>query len=347
FSRLGPYNPALVDDAAWSHTTRQPRLLVEYWAHAACLLPVDDWPLLRWRMRRWQQRYRADPNSVANTAPQLAEQVLQTVRELGPIGAGALEDALGIESSTGKGGWWNRSQVKWVCEWLFAIGELSTATRVGFERRYDLTERVVPAAVLARPEADEADAVRELTARAARAYGIATEPDLRDYYRLRPRESRRAVDELVAEGVLEPVLVPGWRDAAYRHRVARTPRSITGRAMLSPFDPVVWNRDRAERLFDFHYRIEIYVPQAQRQYGYYVFPFLLDGRLVGRVDLKADRQRGVLLVPGAFAEPDTDPSRITAELAAELRVMAEWLGLTAVEVGERGNLASRLTRVLG
>src|SRR5699024_6403642 len=198
-----------------------------------------------------------------------------------------------IESTGNKGGWWERSQVKWVCEWLFATGELSTATRVGFERRYDLTERVVPAAVLARPEPEEAQAIRELTAHAARAYGIATEPDLRDYYRLRPRESRQAVDELVAEGTLEPVRVSGWREQAYRHTEVRTPRSITGRALLSPFDPVVWNRDRAERLFDFHYRIEIYVPQARRQYGYYVFPFLLDDRLVGRVDLQSDRQRGV------------------------------------------------------
>src|SRR5699024_676119 len=232
-------------------------MFVEYWAHAACLLPVADWPLFRWRMRRWQQRYRADGNSVANTSPQLAEKVLQAVRELGPIGAGPLQEALGIEESGSKGGWWNRSRVKWVCEWLFAVGELTTATRVGFERRYDLVERVLPTEILAQPEADEAAAVRVLTAQAARAYGIATEPDLRDYYRLPPDSSRQAVAELVQDGTLQPVAVSGWRETAYLHRDARTPRSITGRALLSPFDPVVWNRDRAQRLFGFHYRIEI------------------------------------------------------------------------------------------
>lgn len=346
FSRIGPYDHALVDNAAWSHTSRQPRLLVEYWAHEACLLPVADWPLLRWRMRASERRYRAEESSVANTSPQLAEKVLQAVQELGPIGAGPLRDALGIESTRAKGGWWNRSEVKHVCEWLFAIGELTTATRVGFERRYDLPERVLPADVLARPTPEDSDAVRQLTEQAARAYGIATESDLRDYYRLRPQASRQAVAELVEAEVLEPVEVRGWRDTAYRHVTARTPRSITARALLCPFDPVVWNRNRAERLFDFRYRIEIYVPQAQRRYGYYVFPFLLDGRLVARVDLKADRNRGVLRVQGAFAEPGTDAAWVAAELAAELRTMAEWLGLDEVVMGERGDLAGQLGREL-
>ena len=347
FARLGPYDPALVDDAAWAHSARKPRLLVEYWAHAASLLPVEDWPLLRGRMRAFDRRYRADPASVANTAPQLAEKVLRAVQELGPIGAGPLERALGVESTRGRGGWWNRSEVKRACEWLFATGELTTATRSGFERRYDLPERVLPAGVLAAAEPDESEAARELVVRAATAYGIATEGDLRDYYRLEPAACKRAVSELVAAGVLEQVRVGGWRDTAYRHADARVPRSVPGRALLCPFDPIVWNRDRAERLFDFRYRIEIYVPEPQRRYGYYVFPFLLDGHLVGRVDLKADRARGVLRVPGAFAEPGVDHSRVAAELAAELRVMAGWLGLSDVVPGNRGELIAPLRCALG
>lgn len=346
FARLGSYDPALVDAAAWDDCARKPRLLVEYWAHAASLLPVEDWPLLRWRMREFDRRYRADSTSIANTAPELAEKILGAVHELGPIGAGPLEEALGVDSTRVRGGWWNRSEVKRACEWLFATGELTTATRRGFERRYDLPERVLPARVLARPEPDEAEAARELVTRAASAYGIATEGDLRDYYRLRPAAGKRAIAELVDAGVLEQVRVGGWRDTAYRHADARAPRVVTGRALLCPFDPVVWNRGRAERLFGFRYRIEIYVPESQREYGYYVFPFLLDGHLVGRVDLKADRARGVLRVPGAFAEPGVDQSRVVAELAGELRLMANWLGLTDVVPGNRGDLAAPLRHAL-
>lgn len=346
FARLGPYDPALVDDAAWAHSARKPRLLVEYWAHAASLLPVADWPLLRWRMREFDRRYRADPASIANTAPELAEKILRAVQELGPIGAGPLEEALGVESTRARGGWWNRSDVKRACEWLFAVGELTTATRRGFERRYDLPERVLPAEVLASPEPTETEAARELVMRAATAYGIATESDLRDYYRLRPVACKRAIAELISTGVLEEVEVAGWRDTAYRHAEARAPRAVSGTALLCPFDPVVWNRDRAERLFGFRYRIEIYVPESRREYGYYVFPFLLDGRLVGRVDLKSDRTRGILRVPGAFAEPGVDRSHVATELAAELRLMASWLGLTDVIPGNRGDLAAPLRRSL-
>jgi uncharacterized protein YcaQ len=182
--------------------------------------------------------------------------------------------------------------------------------------------------------------------RAATAHGIGTEPDLRDYYRLKPERSKAALADLVADGVVEPVDVRGWSHPAYRHVEARVPRTVTGRALLAPFDPLVWRRERTERIFDFHYRIEIYVPEPKRVYGYYVFPFLLDGELVGRVDLKTDRAAGVLRAKGVYAEPGVDTARVAVELAAELRVMATWLGLDNVAVEERGELAKPVRRAL-
>lgn len=344
FARLGPYSRDLVDEAAWAHSARKPRMLVEYWAHAASLVPIEDWPLLRHRMRRYREVYGGRPDAIAMTAPDLVERVLHAVKDLGPISAGALEKALDVDSATAKpkGGWWNRSDVKHACEWLFLIGELTTGSRSGFERLYDLPERVLPGDALAAPEIGAEDAARRLIARSARALGVATERDLRDYYRLRPDRSRHAVAALVAEGVLEPVTVRGWREQAYLHTEAKAPRTITGRALLCPFDPLIWERARTERIFDFHYRIEIYVPEPKRVHGYYVFPFLLDGKLVARVDLKADRAAGVLRVPGAFAEPGVDLGRVAPELAGELAAMATWLGLDDVVIGDRGDLAAPL-----
>ena len=342
FSRLGNYPMELLDEAAWSNSARRPRLLVEYWAHVACLVPVADWPLLRWRMR--QHKEHPSKYWQSSGGHHLAEEVLTAVKELGPITAGALEDQLGlkVERERGNGGWWNRSEVKHACEYLFATGELTTGTRRGFERYYDLAERVLPPEVHSAPEVSAEDASRQLTAKAAVALGVATEPDLRDYYRLKPQRSQQAVAELVEEGVLEPVTVEGWRHQAYRHVDARTPRRVDARALLCPFDPLIWERDRTERLFDFFYRIEIYVPEPKRVHGYYVFPFLLGEDLVARVDLKADRAAGVLRVPGVFAEPGVDHAQVAHELAEELRLMADWLGLDGVVVGKRGDLASRL-----
>jgi len=345
FSRLGAYPIELVDQAAWSHSARRPRLLVEYWAHEASLIPIDDWALLRYRMRRYEAM-RGRYWQVADRSPALVDDVLATVRDLGPIGAGRIETELGGNGAKVRGGWWNRSDVKIICEWLFTIGQLTTGSRRGFERQYDLPERVLPPEVYGAPPIDDDVAIRELVRRAAESLGVATEPDLRDYYRLRPPDSQRAVAELVDAGLLEPVRVPGWRHQAYRHAEARTPRRITGRALLCPFDPLIWERDRTERIFGFHYRIEIYVPQAKRVHGYYVFPFLLDGELVGRVDLKADRAAGVLRVPGAFAEPGQDHARVAAELAKELRLMADWLELDDVVIGDRGDLAPALRALL-
>jgi uncharacterized protein YcaQ len=344
FSRLGPYDRALVDDAAWAHSARKPRLLVEAWAHEASLVPVEEWPLL-WSgafRDRWWRSY----ESLVERHPGLVDDVLAVVKEQGPIGAGALEKALEAPTRPRPSGasWWERSDVKRICEFLFGTGVLTTGTRRHFERLYDLPERVLPPAVLAAPRPSADEAARTLVLGSASALGVATEPELRDYYRLAPKRSQAAVAELVDAGELEQVQVRGWDRPAYRLPGARVPRRITGRALLCPFDPLIWERARTERIFGFHYRIEIYVPEPKRQYGYYVFPFLLDGELVGRVDLKADRAAGVLRVPGAFAEPGADLPRVTAELAEELQVMAEWLGLDGVEVGERGDLAAPLRR---
>ena len=345
FSRLGPYDPGLVDDAAWSHAARRPRLLVEYWAHEASLLPVHDWPLLLSGAKRagWWRHY----EPLAAREPGLVDDVLAAVKELGPVGAGTLEAVLGAGDARPKGAtWWARSDVKRICEWLFGTGQLTTGARVHFQRLYDLPERVLPPEVLAAHPADPDESARALVLRAAGALGVATEPDLRDYYRLGPAKSQCAVAELVEEGALEPVAVRGWRHVAYRQPAARMPRRVSARALLSPFDPLIWERGRTERLFGFRYRIEIYVPEPQREYGYYVFPFLLDDALVARVDLKADRRAGVLRVPGAFAEPGVQVARVVSELAAALRELAAWQGLDAVTVGERGDLAAPLAAAL-
>lgn len=345
FSRLGDYDPALLDEAAWAPTARRPRLLVECWAHMASVVPIGDWPLFRWRMRAVEARPWRLLQQAEERSPSMFQDVLDVVRSAGPIGAGGIERELGARRDGQRGGWWEWSDVKIMCEWLFDTGRLLTGTRRGFERLYDLPERVLPPEVLAADELDEHDAVRQLVEQAAASLGVATEPDLRDYYRLKPARSRRAVAELVAAGRLEPVTVDGWRHPAYRHVDARTPRRVLGSALLCPFDPLVWERERTERIFGFRYRIEIYVPEPKRVYGYYVFPFLLDGELVARADLKADRKLGVLRVPGAFAEPGVHGARVVAELAAELRLMAQWLGLDGVLVGERGDLAAPLARV--
>ncbi len=343
FSRLGPYDRDVLDRAAWSHSARSPRLLVEYWAHEAALMAVDDWPLLRWRMReythgRWGRE-------IVKKNPRLAEDIVAAVAELGPSTAGQIEAHLGAEQRGRKGPWWDRSDTKWVTEALWSSGVLTTATRIGFARHYDLTERVLPPEVVAR-EVDDQEAVRELTLRAAGALGVGTEADIRDYFRLSPKQSKPAIAKLVADGELETVEVDGWTAPAYVPAGQKIPRRDRGTALLCPFDPLIFFRPRVERLWNFHYRIEIYTPAPKRQFGYYVWPFLLDGRLVGRVDLKADRALGELNVVGAFAEEGEQPARVAAALAPELQTMATWLGLGDVTMAKRGDLAAPLARQL-
>lgn len=337
FSRLGPYDRDVLDRAAWG--PRAARLLAEYWAHEAALMAVDDWPLLRWRMR--QYRHGRWGVHIVKANPQLAEDIVAAVGELGPSTAGQIEAHLAAEPRRKKGAWWNRSDTKWVAEALFAAGVLTTATRVGFARHYDLVERVLPASVLAR-DVDDEEAVRELTLRAATALGVGTEADIRDYFRLSAQQAKPAVADLLAAGEIERVDVDGWPAPAYLRTGRAVPRADRGTALLCPFDPLIFFRPRVERLFGFHYRIEIYTPAHKRQYGYYVWPLLVDGQLVARVDLKADRAADTLRVVGAFGEPDAPRPRVVEALAGELQSMASWLGLGGFSVATRGDLAAGL-----
>jgi uncharacterized protein YcaQ len=338
FSRLGPYDRDVLDRAAWG--PRSARLLAEYWAHEAALMAVDDWPLLRWRMR--QYRHGRWGTHIVKANLELADKIVAAVAELGPSTAGQIEAHLAAEPRGPRGSWWgSRSDTKWVAEALFASGVLTTATRVGFARHYDLVERVLPAGVLAR-EVDDDEAVRELTLRAATALGVGTEADVRDYFRLSAQQVKPAIADLVAAGEIERVNVDGWSAPAYLRAGQTVPRLDRGTALLCPFDPLIFFRPRVKRLFGFHYRIEIYTPAPKRQYGYYVWPLLLDGRLVARVDLKADRTADALCVVGAFGEPGTPRSAVAAALTGELESMASWLGLGGVTVSGRGDLAGEL-----
>ena len=349
YSRMGAYDVDLLRRAS-NGNGRRPRHLVEYWAHVQALMPVDLWPLMRHRM----ETYRSERGKWGFTADaRLEPRVLDAVRDRGPVTARDLEQ----EFSTGprtKDNWgWNWSESRKVLDYLFLTGDVAIAGRTSqFEVLYDLPERVLPAAVLDAPTPSPQEAVTELVRRAARSHGVASAPCLADYYRLRLQpaagrpSAKVAVDELVEDGELVPVTVQGWSRQAYLHRDARLPRRVTARTVLSPFDPVVWERARAEALFEFVYRIEIYVPAAKRLHGYYVLPFLLGDRLVARVDLKADRAAGTLLVPGAFAEAHA-PDGTAEELALELRRLAGWLGLEDVVVGQRGDLSEGLGIALG
>ncbi len=338
FSRLGSYDRAALDGLAYRR-----RELFEYWAHEASFVPIRLHPQLRWRMARAEHEAWGSMRRLVQDKPGYVEDVLAQVRERGPLSAAAVA----VDRPSRPGTMWNWHDGKVAMEWLFFIGAVSAATRTpGFERLYDVTERVIPAAVLAAPTPVPEDAQRELVRVAARGHGVGTERDLRDYFRLGVEDCRDRIAELVEEGELIRVQVPGWRQQAYLHREARVPRWVRARALLSPFDSVIWERSRTERLFDFRYRLEIYTPAPKRIHGYYVLPFLLGDRLAARVDLKADRQAGVLRAQGVYAEPGTDPAEVSVELAAELRLMADWLGLERVQAGERGDLAEALHAVL-
>ncbi|MFD6156544.1 winged helix-turn-helix domain-containing protein [Nocardia sp. NPDC060256] len=341
FSRIGAYDRALLDEAAWSHNARRPRRLVEYWAHEAALIPVEDWPLMRWRMTQFENGRWAGVRKVVERNPTLGNDILDVFAEVGACTAGEVERHLELDKPRAKGSWWNLSDTKMICEQLFAAGALSVDKRVSFARHYDLAERVIPPDILARTVSEE-DAVRELVLRAATAHGIGTETDLRDYYRLHRRQTEPAIADLVDAGELLPVEVEGWDKPAYLRAGTPIPRRVEGAALLCPFDPLIFFRARTERLFDFHYRIEIYTPEPKRVHGYYVFPFLLNGELVGRVDLRAERAAGRLSVPAAFAEPGYDTPGTAHALTEALRDMADWLELDKVVIGSRGNLAPLL-----
>jgi len=343
FSRLGPYDRARLDRIAGHGLERIDRRLVEYWAHEASLIPIERHPLFRWRMADVDQEAWGSISRIARNQPELVAETFELVAEQGPIRA---RDTGSVRLPPRPGHMWNWHEGKVALEHLFFTGRVGAARRVNFERLYDTIERVVPAAILAAPTPDPEDAQRELVRIAARALGVATEPDLGDYFRLPRRASKERVAELVSSGELIPVEVKGWTAPAYLWPDARRPRRLHARALLSPFDSLIWFRPRTERLFDFHYRIEIYTPAPKRVYGYYVLPFLLGETLVARVDLKADRLQNALLVQGVFAEDGVDRPHVARELAAELRLVATWLGLERVAVAPRGDLAGALAAII-
>jgi len=335
FSRLGAYPRALLEEVAWG---RKPALF-EYWAHEASLLPLATQPLLRWRMADAHDGvgvWGGVARFLRERRP-LIDQALQEIAARGPIPASELQ--LGHK---GKGGWWGWSEAKRALEVLFWTGELAAATRRGtFERVYGLPEKVLPRSIVNAPTPDRAEAQRALLRVAARAMGVATETDLRDYFRMPLAETRARLDELVEAGELLPVTVKGWRGSAYLDPAARRPRRVAAHALLSPFDNLIWFRDRTERLFGVRVRLEIYTPAEKRTHGYYVLPFLEGDSITARVDLKADRKAGVLRVLASHGEP-WSTSETPARLAAELALMASWLGLDRVVVEPRGDLAATL-----
>nr|WP_204262027.1 crosslink repair DNA glycosylase YcaQ family protein [Blastococcus saxobsidens] len=339
FSRLGPYPRPVLD--ALSNRRHE---LFEYWAHEASFLPARLHPFLRWRMAAAEQEAWGSMTRVQRERPEYVAALLDRIRVDGPLKASQLQE----ERPNRPGSMWNWHAGKAALEYLFFTGALTaTARTAGFERVYDLPERVLPADVLAVPTPSRPDAVRELVRTAARALGVATETDLRDYFRLTPADARAAIAELVEAGELQPAEVAGWARPAYLDPAARRPRWIRARALLSPFDSLVWERPRVERIFGFRYRLEIYTPAEKRVHGYYVLPFLLGDRLVARVDLKADRQAGVLRVQAAHSEEGVDRPGVAAALAEELRLMAGWMGLSDVVVAQRGDLWPDLDRALG
>jgi uncharacterized protein YcaQ len=341
FSRRGDYKSTLLERAAYDE-----RLLFEYWGHEASLLPIESYPRFRWRMDdarkgvgTWGRLKR-----YATSHQDLVKGAIDQIRERGPLGASELTDA-----GKSQGSWWGWSQGKEILEWLFWIGEVTTARRRNFERLYDLPERVLPQSVRNAPVPAREHAQRELMMIGARAMGVATARDLRDYFRLPTQEAASRLAELVEEGKLLPVSVEGWKQQGYLHHQAKIPRAskvADVAALLSPFDSLIWERQRTERLFDFHFRLEIYTPMHKRLHGYYVLPLLLGDRIVGRVDLKSDRQSGQLQVKGGSVEPGVAPGRVIEPLAKQLSALAKWLGLESYTVTSRKGELMRALRKL-
>ncbi len=333
FSRLGPYEPTCFDRAVYrdGHFTEQ-------WAHEASIVPIDLWPILEHRRQDWRP-YPQSPIMRLRNRSKYLEQVINLIRDNGSVTS---QDLPPVPGPARRPGDWHRSVPRWALEYHFGGGQLAVRERLAnFQRVYDLPERVVPDRYREQ-RVDREEAQRELLRRSAAACGIGTLQDLADYFRMSPRDAAPRVEELVEAGELEVVDVAGWRAPAYRHSAARSPRRIRGARLLSPFDPLIWYRPRTERLFEFHYRIEIYVPANKRRWGYYVLPFLLDEQVVARVDLKADRQSGILRVQAAHEEEGIDRDRTAEALASELRLLADWLGLESIRVGRRGSFAKAL-----
>ncbi|MBG6239291.1 uncharacterized protein YcaQ [Mycetocola sp. CAN_C7] len=342
FARLGAYDKALLDALTFAPRGRY----IEYWGHEATIMPQSSWPLFRWRMQYYRDRSARDPQSWGTANSEFLDWLLSELAEKGPMAASAIEH----DANKRVGPWWGWSDVKIGLETLFRWGDIVSAGRAGFERRYALPSQVLAPAVIDR-DVPRGDAIRELVRRSAVAHGIATLDDLADYYRLSSADTRLAVADLVDDGELLPVTVPGWMRGkrpreAWLHRDARRPRRLETSALLSPFDPVVWARDRANRMFDFHYRIEIYTPKHKRVHGYYVLPVLLDDQLAARVDLKNDRATRTLLVQSAWLEPGA-PADAAERVADLLRRTADWQQNERITVRDSGTLAHALASALG
>jgi uncharacterized protein YcaQ len=342
FSRVGAYDTAALDRLLFAR--RSP--YVEYLAHVAAFIPADDWGLFDFRMQAMHAKYAA-PGGWFDTHRDIVDWVRAELATRGPLRPAQIEhDA----KKGARGPWWDWDVVKNALEYLWMFGEVAIAGRRGFERRYALAEQVIPRHVLEAPVPRD-DAVRELVRRASRAYGVATASDLADYWRIRDRRTlMTAIGELVDTGELTPVQVEGWQSAgkpakAWLHAEAAIPRRIDAAAILTPFDPVVWFRDRAERLFDFEYRIEIYTPAPKRRFGYYSLPVLIGDDVVGRVDLKADRAASTLRVQSAWWEHGR-PTDAAARLAAELRLAASWQGLESISISHGGDAVDDLARAM-
>lgn len=341
FSRIGAYDAAAFDATAFGPGKRT---LFEYWGHEASLIPMETFPLIRWRMARAAEGAAGWGGIIrfGRENPAVIARALDEVRARGPIGARELTD-----SGKSQGSWWGWSQGKRAMEYLFWTGEVTAAARrTGFERAYDLTERVIPARILNMPAPDEAEAQRRLILISAKAMGVATLKDLRDYFRLSLDDAKARISELCEAKALTPVTVEGWRHPAYLANGVKTPGDMSGAALLSPFDNLIWERDRAHRLFGTRIKLEIYTPQGQRTHGYYVLPFLLNGKIAARVDLKSDRKGGVLLAHAAHLEPSAEPGETAAALAAELTKMALWLKLERVKAAGRGKFDVLLRKSL-
>ena len=335
FSRLGNHPRTLIPDATDAGE------LFEYWCHEASHLPVSMHPLVRWRMEEakngamWPGLRR-----IAKAKPKLVNEIRERIDAEGSLVAGDVRTRVGP-----KGSWWDWDDGKAILEYLFWTGEITARRRPGDFARVYHSPAVLPDHVVNAPTPSEHDARKELLMLAARSCGIATANDLIDYHRQKPAKAKHLLGDLVDEGRLEQVTVEGWRDTAYMFPGTSRPRTVNARALVSPFDSLVWCRPRIERLFDFHYRIEIYTPAPKRVYGYYVLPFVLGDRIVARVDVKADRAAGELLALGAFSEADVDVKLVASELMEELREMASWLGLHGVRVGDNGDLTSLLRKL--
>lgn len=335
FARLGTYDRPLLDRLTFSRGAPH----TEYWAHVAALIPVNDWPLFRWRMQRFRDGNERDWFEARSD---IMTWLLAELGHNGPMRASEIEH----DANTRRGPWWGWSDVKIGLEIMFRRGTVVSAGRERFERVYALPEHAIPADVLA-VEITEADAQRTLVEQAARALGVATAADLADYYRMTRADTKTAITDLVDAGTLVPVSVNSWKEPAYLHRETRIPRKLNATALLSPFDPVVWERRRTERMFGFHYRIEIYTPAPKRQFGYYSLPILIDDALVGRMDLKSDRKAGILRVQSAWLEEGRDGAAVAKRILPVLQNAAQWQGLESISVAGPGTLAPALSAALG